>query len=223
MPTSATAVLIALVALFPGLIGNTVYRRLLGVDWREKEWQSILRLLGFSVFGVVIYAIAGAGLGLLPPAHLFPEAYKNLKPSWVDLRVVIFPYVGHVLGGLVAGVLGAWGMKLLAKISSSTAYPSAWDDFVRSYTPKHWVVVSFTNGDVYAGKVKNADVAVSSDDRDLVLEEPCIFDEKTSNYRAVNYQYLFVRADKVFSIAAIHNADDKRILPVGETLFPKEN
>jgi Family of unknown function (DUF6338) len=222
MPDSVTAVLIALIAVFPGLMGNSVYRSLLGVDWREKEWHSVLRLLGFSVIGIVLYSICAFQFGFLPPAHLFPETYESLQPNQEDLRSVVFPYIGHLAGGIVAGVLGAWGTKLLARVASGSAYPSAWDDFARTYAPRHWVIVSLSSGDVYAGKLKNVDVAVAAGDRDLVLEEPCIFDETVGNYRATNYQYLFIPAAELFSIAAVYDVKlDKRILTVGELLFPE--
>jgi hypothetical protein len=39
------------------------------------------------------------------------------------------------------------------------------------------VVISLTNGDAYAGKLKVADSGVATPDRDLILEEPARYDE----------------------------------------------
>ena len=129
-----------------------------------------------------------------------------------------------MVAGFIAGILAAWGIRLLAKISSATAYPAAWDDLVRTCAPKHWVIVGLTNGDVYAGKLKTADLSVSKDDRDIVLEEPCIFDKGINNYQSLNYQYLFIPSENLYSLAIIYSPEtDKRLIPIGETLFIGEN
>ena len=221
MPTTITALLIILVAIFPGVLGNRVYQVLVGIDWREKEFQVILRLAGFSVVGAVIYSIVADLSGFLPlPLHLIPSSYESLSSNPEKLLQIIYPYIGHLIGGFVAGVLAAWGVILLAKCSSSTAYPGAWDDFVRKYVPKHWVIVGLKNGDVYAGKIKSADLSVGKDDRDIVLEEPCSYESGTGNYCSLSYQYMFIPSENLYSLAVIHDPKlDKRIMPVGENLF----
>lgn len=75
-------------------------------------------------------------------------------------------------------------------------------------------------GNAYAGKLANVDFAVSAPERDLVLEEPCEFDAASGRYIALNYQYMFVSASSLFSIAAVHDPEkDQRTVPVGDTLF----
>jgi hypothetical protein len=220
MPASLSSLLIALIALFPGLIGNRVFQILVGVDWREKEWRSLLRLLGFSVVGLAIYAIPAGVFGWPAPVHVFPATYQSASPAAKNLNYIFIPYAGHLVGGFLAGFLGAWGTILFARASSSSAYPGSWDDFARKRAPRHWVVVGLSNGDAYAGKLANVDFAVSSADRDLVLEEPCKFDPETDRYTALNYQYMFVSASSLFSIAAVYDPDiDRREVPVGESLF----
>jgi len=220
MPTSITALLIVLIAVFPGLIGNWVFQAMVGADWREKEFRTILRLVGFSVVGVVIYSLIADLLGLPPPTHLFPATYRRIAPTTESLNQIFIPYAGHLIGGLVAGILAAVGTKTFARFTPASAHPSAWDDFVRTYAPSHWVIVGLNSGEVYAGKLRNVDVAVAAADRDLVIEEPCQYNSETKQYRAVNYQYLFVPASSFFSIAAVHNPQiDKRTVPVGENLF----
>ncbi len=84
----------------------------------------------------------------------------------------------------------------------------------------HWIVLSLSSGDVYAGKLKTADMSVAADERDMVIEEPCQFMEETGQYHALNYQYLFVPSKEIFSIAVVHNPQlDIRAIPVGESLF----
>ena len=220
MPTSVSGLLIALIALFPGLIGNRVYQTLVGVDWREKEWRSLMRLLGFSVVGLAIYAIPAGAFGWPAPVHVFPVTYQNVTPATKNLNYIFIPYAGHLVGGFLAGLLGAWGTMLFARVSSSSAYPGSWDDFARKRAPGHWVIVGLTNGNAYAGKLANVDFAVSAADRDLVLEEPCQLDPATNRYMALNYQYMFISASSLFSIAAVYNSKiDGRTVPVGESLF----
>ena len=134
MPTTITALIILIVAIFPGVLGNRVYQVLVGIDWREKEFQVILRLAGFSVVGAVIYTIVADLSIFVPlPLHLIPSSYESLSASPENLLKIIYPYVGHLISGFMAGVFAAWGVILLAKCSSTTAYPGAWDDFVRKF------------------------------------------------------------------------------------------
>ena len=124
-----------------------------------------------------------------------------------------------MLGSVIAAALAICAAKVLARFSSRSPYPGAWDDFARLYAPKRWVVVGLTNGRVYAGKLKSSDVAVAMEDRDLVLEEPCAYNAKSKQYIAVSYQHLFIPAATWFSIAAVSDPEDDRTVPVGESLF----
>lgn len=225
MPTTITAIVITIVAIFPGVLGNRAYQAIVGIDWRDKEFQVILRLAGFSVVGAVLYSIAADLTSFLPlPLHLIPSSYESLSDSPENLLKIIYPYIGHLVGGFIAGVLAALAVLLLAKISSTTAYPGAWDDFIRKHVSKHWVIIGLKNGDVYAGKIKTADLSVSKDERDIILEEPCLYEDKTGNYRSLNYQYIFIASENLYSLAVVHDSKlDKRIVAVGENLFIGED
>ena len=196
-----------------------MYESFVGSDWRERDWRAVMRLSGLSVTGAVLYTLFASASGLEPPVHLFPSTFQSLTPEFPTLVQLSVAYVGHLLGSVIAGGLAIGSAKVLARFSSSSQYPAAWDDFVRSYAPKHWVVVGLTNGQVYAGKLKNSDVAVAMEDRDLVLEEPCAYDATSNQYMAVGHQYLFVPAATWFSIAVIYDPKDSRTVPVGEPLF----
>lgn len=75
MPTTITALIIIIVAIFPGVLGNKAYQMLVGINWREKEFQVLLRLAGFSVIGAVLYTIASDLIDFLPPPlHLLPSS-----------------------------------------------------------------------------------------------------------------------------------------------------
>jgi len=189
MPTSISALLIIVIAIFPGTLGNNVYRRLIGVDWREKEFRTIVRLIGFSVVGVVLYSIVAEFLDWPPALHLFPNTYINFSPEY--LEKILPPYIGHLSAGFLTGIIAAGANRLISKFSFASAYPSAWDDFIRALVPRHWVIISLSSGEVYAGKIKVADSAVAEAERDIVLEEPCQYIENSKEYVALNYQYLY--------------------------------
>ncbi len=55
MPTTPAEILIIALVILPGLLGDRVYKLLVGIDWREKEWRGILRLIAFSVAGAALY------------------------------------------------------------------------------------------------------------------------------------------------------------------------
>lgn len=219
MPTTAAAALVLVFAMFPGFVGNRVYESFLGLDWREREWRTVLRLVGLSVTGAMLYALSASLGGLQQPVHLFPTTFQELRPDSPMLAALASGYIGHLVGSAIAGGVAVGFSSMLARLSSASPYPSAWDDFARTYTPKHWVVVGLTNGQVYAGKLKNSDVAVAMEDRDLVLQEPCLYNPDKNQYVAVSYQYLFVPAATWFSIAIISEPKDERTVPVGEPLF----
>ncbi|MDP9350525.1 MAG: hypothetical protein M3P51_03140 [Chloroflexota bacterium] len=215
--------LIALIAVFPGLIGDRVYRSIVGADWREKDWQAILRLMGFSVVGAALYSVAAHAWGWPAPVHLVPATYTTIDPQGADLLAIFLPYVGHLAGGLLAGSLGAVGARVLAFLAASSVHLSAWDDFTKVYAPRRWVVVSLESGEVYAGKLKAADTSVAAAERDLVLEEPALYQEDSGQYISTPYQYLFVAATTVYSIAAVYEpTKDSRVVPVGEPIFQTE-
>lgn len=220
MPDTIVGLLIIVIAIFPGLIGDKIYRVLIGADWREREWQGILRLIGFSVVGVTLYALFSAVLDWYPPVHIFPSTYENISSEGSLLSKIFIPYSGHLVGGGIAGLLGAWGAKLLARFSSSSAFPCAWDQFVRSFVPNHWVVIGLESGEVYAGKLKIADIAASMEERDLVLEEPALYNTETNQYISTSYQFMFIKSKALYSIAVVNEPTiDRRVTPIGDALF----
>ncbi len=220
MPDSIVGVLIIIIAIFPGFIGDYIYRILVGVDWREKELRGIIRLVGFSVVGVTLYALVAELFKLPPPLHIFPATFSSISIDHANLSKIFIPYFGHLIGGSLSGLLSALGAKLLAKYSSHSAYPTAWDDFIRSYVQGHWVVLGLESGDVYAGKLRIADISSATDERDLVLEEPALYNPETKEYVATSYQYLFIKSKNLYSIAVVNEPEsDKRIIPIGQTLF----
>jgi|GEM_PF-1122986 len=220
MPTLA-ALLIVLAAIFPGILGDKIYRTLVGWNWREKDWQSVIRLLGFSIAGLTIYVVLAYRFGWPLPIYVFPSSFSPNAITPQNLGDLFVAYSGHFLGATAAGLVSGAAMRLLGRWLP--VYPGAWDDFVRLCVSEHWVVVSTNYGDTYAGMIRTADVSVKQDERDIVLLEPAQFKEEENNYLALPYQSIFLPATVVSSIAVIHDPerDLKRKSVVGEWLFSR--
>lgn len=219
MPTLA-ALLIVVAAIFPGILGDKIYRTFVGWNWREKDWQSVIRLLGFSITGLTIYVVLAYRFGWPLPIYVFPSSFNLNAITPQTLGPLCIAYSGHFAGATAAGLVGGIVMRILGRWLP--VYPSAWDDFVRLCVSEHWVVVSTTNGDTYAGMVRTADVSVKQDERDIVLLEPAQYSEKENNYQVLSYQSIFLPATIVSSIAVVYDPDRdlKRNSVVGDWLFP---
>lgn len=188
----------------PGFAGERLYNALVGADWREKDWQRILRLVLFSTIGLGLYVVIGRLFGWHSPLYVFPNSFSSGAINPDTLHLLFLPYFGHCIGATLVGLLAAINRKMLGRwYPFQSPYPAVWDEFLRSYAPKHWVVITLSNGDVYAGFIKSADKSVASSERDIVLAEPAQYDEAQKTYIALRYQYLFLPATMVSLIAVI--------------------
>lgn len=223
MPTTFASALVLTIAVFPGMLGDRIYRSVIGVDWRQKLWEGVARTIGFSVVGLTIYSLLADVAGWPPPLHVMPAVYTKLGPDNATLNKLFLTYVGHLGGGIAAGALGAAGARLLAALSAQPAHPGAWDEFIRRCVPGRWIVVRLRTGDTYAGRLRYADCSVASGERDIILDEPAVFDENARDYRTSTYQSLFIAAGDVFSIASVTLPGvDARVVAPGELLFTEE-
>ncbi len=224
MSLTLAGLLVLIFAVLPGVPGEKLYQISVGSDWREDHWQRILRLLVFSLFGLVLYAVVAPFLGTPSPAYLSPTSLEKAASDPATLNLLFLALLGHFGGAAVAGLLSGLFIRATARLTSATAFVCAWDHFVHSCVKGHWVVVGLTNGESYSGYVDVADVSVSAEQRDLILREPAEFDSEKSEYIASKYQSLFIPGNLVASVAVVHDpAQDKRIIPVGELVFPKED
>lgn len=222
MTLSLPAVLVAVLCILPGLVGEWIYQIVVGKNWLEKEWRSLLRLLAFSMAGAAIYSGVASLLGWRPLVHLLPSTFEQVQGDPKLLNALFLPYLGHVTGGTLAGILAGAVRISISKVSAQSPFPAPWDDFVRTYAAERWVIVGIETGDVYAGRLATANLSVGADERDFVLGEPCLYDEQKNAYVALNYQYLFLKAASVYSIAAVYDARKdhcNRLVRVGEHLF----
>lgn len=222
IPTTTGAVIV-LLAILPGFVGDYIYRSFTRVDWREKDWRSVLRLLGFSVVGAALYSLVAELFHWPAPIHLIPASYTTLDPSGATLNRLFIVYIGHLMGGAVAGGLLVLGEVIRKKIPQASAHSNAWDDFTGEYALSHWVVVGLQNRSIYAGILESVDDSVAAEERDLVLREPALYDPESQQYESSNFQHLFIAANTVYSIATIYDPKiDKRLFNPGELLFEQK-
>ena len=221
LPNSVAALLIAAFAILPGVPGERIYTMLVGWDWREDKWWRTLRLLAFSLVGLSAYAVFAAAVGMPMPTYVSPAVLERLPP--VQIAALAIAFLGHVIGAAACGLTAGYCVRLLARITSRSAYSSAWDHFINSCAKSRWVTVGLTNGQVYAGYVDKADVSVAASDRDMILREPALYDEGKKIYRTTPYQTMFLLGSTIASIAAVTDpGGDKRITTAGEDLFGEE-
>lgn len=221
LPNSVAALLIAAFAVLPGVPGERIYTMLVGWDWREDKWWRTLRILTFSLVGLSAYTIPASLVTAPLPVYISPSALERLLPT--QLTHVAVAFLGHILAAAVSGLAAGYAIRVLARLTSRSAYSSAWDHFINSCARSRWVTVGLTNGQVYAGYVDKADVSVAASERDIILREPALYDETEKTYRATPYQTMFLLGSTISSIAAVTDPrGDKRITSAGEDLFEKE-
>ncbi len=221
MPTSVAAALILVLAVVPGAVGVYTFAMINGTDWRQKEWEAVVQHIGFSALGLLLYVLLARSFGWPPASHVVPTAYQSIQAD--QLHLLLVPYLGHLVGGGIVGVLAAGLDRISARITRSTHHANSWNRFANKCVEGRWVVVTLTSGDVYAGIVRVADVGVPSAERDLILGEPALYDADRGNYYVTSFNEIFLPAALIQSVGALQRDGDVRIGPsLGEPLFPKE-
>jgi hypothetical protein len=149
-PSTIETLLIVLFAVLPGYVGDSVYTRVAGVDWRESPWRTVLRMLVISVAGAYLYAlVAGAinavtGLALPLPVYALPVVFADPRVL-ADEGVIRTggALLGHISASVLVALGAPWAMRGLPR---SGTWPSAWDAMVREYVRGRWVMVELKNG-----------------------------------------------------------------------------
>lgn len=223
MPTSMTSLVIVLFAILPGIPAYSIYKMLLGQNWRDSDWEKIAKILLLSLAGVIAYVIFARYLVLPMPSYLIPTTFEIDSFGSSNLFPIAISLLGHFSFSVLSALAVVSFLRLLSKWVPSSLYPSAWDDFIRSHVPDHWVVISLNNGEAYAGFLRSVDASVNQSDRDLVLREPAHYKATKGNYEVTSFQDMFIPAGLISSIATVHDpAMDKRITSIGNSLFPEE-
>ncbi|MEW6241222.1 MAG: DUF6338 family protein [Chloroflexota bacterium] len=219
MPDTIHALLVILFAVLPGLPGNSLYQRLVGSDWREEQWRTVIRIIGISLGGLILYVIIGNWLNAPLPSYISPLTFANLTVSRLVLVPMAIAFVGHFVSSTAVGFLAAKITQLMDRWTKVSEYADSWHKFVSIHAEEHWVIVSLQGGSSYAGYIKKADTNVSSDERDIILAEPAVFRKDQNNYWSLPYKYLFIPGKHISSVAIVHEPSDERVSKIDQFLF----
>lgn len=223
MPDTVIGLVILLFAVLPGVPAYSIYKTFYGSDWRETDWEKVIKVVIFSLAGIIMYTLVSALVKLPPPIYIIPSTFEPSTFGVTSLLPIALSLTGHFISSILVAILAVLATRFIGRWTPSTPYPAAWDDFIRQDVQGHWIVVRLTNREAYAGYIKNADISVSQSERDIVLAEPAIYNEKEKNYKTIPYQQLFLPASMISSIATVYNPkSDERITSIGSNLFPKE-
>lgn len=223
MPTTIVALIIIIFAILPGIPAYKIYKAVNGSDWRASDWEKIISVLSFSLFGLILYIIITSFTSFPSPIYIIPSTFDSTDFGVGSLIPIAFSLLGHFIAAAFVSIILALMVNFFSKHTRTSFFPSAWDHFIQNDVPKHWVVVRLSNGDTYAGIVEFADTSVEITDRDIILCEPSEYVSEKKNYAALSYQQLFIPASIIFSVAVVSKEDDKRISKIGQLLFSKED
>lgn len=219
MPSTISGLLVILFAVLPGVPGNFIYQKLVGTNRKEEQWGTVIRMIGFSIGGLVLYILVSSFISAPLPNYISPNTFANFILERTFLLNISLALSGHAIGSMIIGFFAARIVLVLNRWSKSTAYPDTWDKFVREYVENHWVVVKLSNGETYSGILARADTSVEQNERDIILREPALYLEEQKNYLATTYQHLFLSGSIISSIGIVSNPDDIRITNIGTYIF----
>lgn len=223
MPTTITMLVIIIFAILPGIPAYLIYKAMNGFDWRKNDWERITLIIGFSLLGLILYTII-SGITILPePIYVIPSTFSQYNFQIETLYLIAFSLLGHCVASLIIGIIWVYSVRFITKHTQVSALPSAWDYYVFCCIPNHWVVVTLTNDESYAGILEYTDTAVCQGERDVILREPAKYNGKLQNYEVLSYQHLYLPSNLIFSIATLTDKEkDNRINKIGTVLFQKE-
>lgn len=223
MPDTFDALLVILFAILPGIPGNTIYNKMAGTNWREEQWRTVVRILGISLGGLILYIIVGSLVNAPLPSYISPETFANFVLERTALVQMSVAFFGHFVGAVIIGYVGARATQKLDEWTRSSEFIDSWHEFVSVHANKHWVVVSVKGGAAYAGYIKMADTNVKAAERDLILAEPAFYVKEQNKYLSQPYNYLFLPGKMIDSIAIYSKSSDKRVTPILKFLFSDSN
>lgn len=227
MPSTINGLIVFLVALIPGVPGETAFSRVTGLDWREDRLRRIIRIVIISVGGLVLYIltddfVSWTGLFDFPdPLYIMPAQIGEAMTR-NTLTEMAWAYIGHVVCASAVGAGSGLGWKKLAHATGRTPYPSSWDDLINTYSDEHWVIVTLTDGTTYAGVIETADTGVAAEERDMLLREPALYDQDENAYVVEHYQHLFLPSALIASVAVVYDEEldeGDRLTDVGQQIL----
>ena len=219
MPDTIDALLVILFAVLPGIPGNTIYKKVAGTNWREDQWKTVVRILGISLGGLIVYIIAGSLVDAPLPTYIAPSTFATFAVERAALLQMSVAFLGHFLAASVVGFVGAKATQTLDRWTRVSEFVESWHELVSVHANGHWIVVSIKGGAAYAGYIKMADTNVKAEERDIILAEPAVYVKEQKKYLSLPYNHMFLPAKIIDSVAIVSNPSDARMTPIHQFLF----
>lgn len=97
MPSTINGLVVLLIALIPGVPGETIFSSVTGLDWREDRLRRVIRIVLVSIAGLVLYVIADDVLNEL-------NGFDLSDPHYIDPGL----YVDGITRELLSEIMGAY-------------------------------------------------------------------------------------------------------------------
>ena len=97
--------LITLFALLPDVLGDRAFGLFVGRRWLEKDFDYALRVVGYSVAGLLVHAMAADRFGFPAPVHVLSSTPMGASVTADQLSTLALGYFGHCLPSAVIGVV----------------------------------------------------------------------------------------------------------------------
>jgi hypothetical protein len=229
MPSSAQSLLIALFVFVPGVLGERTYRQVIGEPRRELGYLFFV-WLAVSVVALLVYTL---GVALSEQVSWIPDLPRPgyFSSAWMENRDYVAPgsatgidtgawyqgLVGHVLVAITIGALAGFAARRWPVLGVNFQYASTWDHAMSTLPHGRFVLVELASGVVYHASIYIVNRLDESNDRDLVLREPRVYDRATGRLSADSTMFLYVPGSEVRRIAFLEAAGDQRLTPAGWT------
>ena len=226
MPSSIDALLIIIFAVVPGLPGEKLYRDILGIDQRESNWDRVTRVITISLVGFALYASIGWVFNL--PVYNYPEPFPDDLARSLYVRSTALAFVGHASAAFLVGVGAGFSVRLLNRSLASTAARDTWPHFLRIDAAGHYVLATLKNTECFRGILYMADASVEAEERDIVLQDPALFELTKGTYEPLPYKHIFLPGRMISTIATLYDpaidsrSDEEEALFLHATYFGSE-
>lgn len=198
------AVVVLLLLLLPGILGDRLYRFLL---WRrEPSGESkIVRSVVFSALGILLIMVAQQfGFGSLP-VYINPAWWEEAaRGSAVFVEGAIPSWLYHILASATAALATVaivsckWTATLVSWIAKQSLYENAWQEFAESYFERY-VLLTTQQGITYYGQLG---VVSGDDDRSVVLWNPAEYQavDGKEMIEVTGTEAVYIPQDQIASI-----------------------
>jgi hypothetical protein len=208
MSDTLSIMFVILFIVLPGIVGNSIYMKVTGTDWREEPWWTVVRIFSISLAGLILYVLAGGLLNAPLPSYLSLDNVDTIALRRTATIRMSLAFLGHIIAAMIVGFVAGKIIQRVGKTAGGSAFADGWHEFISNHANGHWVVVGIAGGETYAGYIQMAGPEKKADKRDVILAEPAVYVAEQEKYLSLPYNYLFLPGKVVDSVAIASNAPD---------------